>query len=191
MSPRGNPSDATRHGSAAVQPGDGWLTEDELDEVRDRVPQVYVQAVPVRLDHLGRISHVGLLLRAMADGSISRAVVSGRVHHRELVREALWRHLSDDLGPDAEPQLPPAPAPFTVAEYFPEPERTGFTDPRQHAVALVYLVAVTGECEPAADALDFSWIRVGELDAASVTAEMASGHHRLIRMALAHAGVAR
>ncbi len=182
-------SDAAMHDRDVVDPDSSWLSEDDLANVRDRVPQVYVQAVPVRLDHLGRASHVGLLLRAMPDGTISRAIVSGRVHHRELVREALWRHLCKDLGPEADPQLPVAPAPFTVAEYFPEPDRTGFHDPRQHAVALVYLVPVTGECEPSADALDFSWIRVAELGDANVTAEMASGHHRLILMALAHAGV--
>lgn len=182
-------SDAAMHDADVVQPDAAWLSEEELAHVRDRVPQVYVQAVPVRLDHLGRVSHVGLLLRAMPDGSISRAIVSGRVMHLELVREALWRHLCTDLGPDADPQLPTAPAPFTVAEYFPEAHRTGFHDPRQHAVALAYVVPVTGECAPSADALDFSWIRVGELGDDLITAEMASGHHRLIRMALAHAGI--
>ncbi len=167
-----------------------WLSEEELAHVRDRVPQVYVQAVPVRLDHLGQVSHVGVLLRAMPDGSISRAIVSGRVMHRERVREALWRHLCKDLGPDAEPLLPVAPAPFTVAEYFPDDgQRTGFSDPRQHAVALVFVVPVTGECEPSVDSLDFSWIRVAELSDDHVTAEMASGHHRLVRMGLAHAGI--
>ncbi len=176
--------------SDVVDSHPSWLSEDELARVRDRVPQVYVQAVPVRLDHLGRVSHVGLLLRAMPDGSVSRALVSGRVLHQELVREALWRHLAKDLGPDADPQLPSCPAPFTVAEYFPDPDRTGYHDPRQHAVALVYVVPVTGECAPAADALDFSWIRVAELAHDDVSAEMASGHDRLIRAALAHAGVA-
>lgn len=175
--------------SDVVDSHPSWLTEDELAEVRDRVPQVYVQAVPVRLDHLGRVTHVGLLLRPMPDGSVSRAIVSGRVLHRELVREALWRHLAKDLGPEAEPQLPPRPAPITIAEYFPDREVTGYHDPRQHAVALVYIVPVTGQCGPAADALDFSWIRVTELANDDVTAEMASGHDRLIRLALAHAGI--
>lgn len=183
-------SDAAMHDPDVVARDASWLSEDDLSHVRDRVPQVYVQAVPVRQDHLGRVTHVGLLLRAMPDGSISRAIVSGRVHHNELVREALWRHLCKDLGPEADPQLPAELAPFTVAEYFPDPGRTGFHDPRQHAVAMVYLVPVTGDCAPSADALDFSWIRVGELGGDLITAEMASGHERLIRMALAVAGIA-
>jgi ADP-ribose pyrophosphatase YjhB (NUDIX family) len=165
----------------------GWLSAAELGDVRDRVPMVYVEAVPVRLDHLGRVVRVGLLLRPLADGTLSRAVVSGRVLHGETVREALWRHLTKDLGPQSDPQLPPSPSPFTVAEYFPDPRRTGFHDPRQHAVALVYLVPVTGTCEPAKDALDFSWMTPEEVTSPLVVAEMSSGHDRLVRIALAHA----
>lgn len=165
----------------------GWLPAGELARVRGAVPMVYVQAVPVRLDHLGRITRVGLLLAAMPDGTISRALVSGRVLHQETVREALWRHLTKDLGPDSDPQLPASPTPFTVAEYFPDERRTGFHDPRQHAIALVYLVPVGGTCQPARDALEFTWMTVEEVTAPSVVAEMSHGHERLVRTALAFA----
>jgi ADP-ribose pyrophosphatase YjhB (NUDIX family) len=166
----------------------GWLEAGFLEEVRDAVPMVYVEAVPVRLDHLGRVEKVGLLLRAMPDASISRAIVSGRVQRGETVREALWRHLTKDLGAECDPQLPAAPAPFTIAEYFPDTMRTGFHDPRQHAVSLVFLVPIGGECAPAHDALDFSWMSVEEVTGMDVEAEMHGGHDRLVRMALAHAG---
>ncbi|MDP9405489.1 MAG: NUDIX hydrolase family protein [Actinomycetota bacterium] len=165
----------------------GWLSVGELGEVRDRVPLVYVEAVPVRLDHLGRIVRVGLLLRPVPDGTVSRAVVSGRVLLGETVREALWRHLNKDLGPQSDPQVPASPVPITVAEYFPDRRRTGFVDPRQHAVALAYLVPVTGTCEPAQDALEFSWMTPEEVTSSEVAAEMSSGHDRLVRIALAHA----
>lgn len=171
-----------------VETAPGWLAEGELEHVRDRVPMVYVEAVPVRVDHLGRVQRIGLLLRAMPDGSISRAIVSGRVLHGETVREALWRHLTKDLGPEADPQLPAAPSPFTIAEYFPDPERTGFHDPRQHAVSLAFLVPCTGECSPAEDALDFTWLSVEEAVDPPVAAEMTGGHERLVRLALGHAG---
>jgi ADP-ribose pyrophosphatase YjhB (NUDIX family) len=164
-----------------------WLSAEELDHVRERVPMVYVEAVPVRVDHLGRVTHVGLLLRAMPDGSISRAVVSGRVLWGETIREALWRHITKDLGPDSDPQLPASPIPFTVAEYFPDPTRTGFHDPRQHAVSLAYLVPVDGDCAPAQDALEFTWVSVAEAVSPHVIGEMTGGHDRLVRLALAHA----
>lgn len=147
---------------------------------------MYVDAVPVRLDHLGKVEKVGLLLRAMPDGTISRAVVSGRVLYGETVREALWRHLTKDLGPEADPLLPASPAPFTVAEYFPDPKRTGFHDPRQHAVSLAYVVPVNGECQPNHDALEFSWLAVDEVLNPLVCDEMTGGHDRLVRLALAH-----
>jgi hypothetical protein len=164
----------------------GWLDAADLDAIRDRVPFVYVEAVPVRLDHLGRVTHVGLLLRVRPDGTISRALVSGRGLHVETVREALWRHLTKDLGPDADPQVPASPVPFTVAEYFPDPRRTGFHDPRQHAVALCYIVPVEGDCAPAQDALEFSWLPVAEALTPAVAAEMSGGHDRLVRLAAAH-----
>ena len=168
----------------------GWLRPEELDEVRERVPIVYVEAVPVRVDHLGAVERVGLLLRHRPDGSFSRAIVSGRVLYGETIREALWRHLSKDLGPEALPQLPVHPSPLTVAEYFPDDgRRTGFTDPRQHAVSLAYIVPVEGECAPAADTLDLSWLTPDEALMPTVTADMSGGQDKLIRLALAHAGI--
>lgn len=172
-----------------VETATGWLTEQELANVRERVPMVYVDAVPVRVDHLGRVTKIGLLLRAMPDGSISRAVVSGRVLWGETIREALWRHLTKDLGNDCDPHLPVSPQPFTVVEYFPDPKRTGYHDPRQHKVALGFIVPIEGQPEPQGDALDFGWVTPEEAVSADVVREMSLGHDRVVRMALGHAGV--
>jgi hypothetical protein len=165
-----------------------WLPEDELTYVRERVPSVYVEAIPARMTHLGEVEKIGLLLRPRPDGTLSRAIVSGRVLYGETVRESLWRHLTKDLGPDAEPALPAAVAPFTIAEYFPTPERTGFSDIRQHAVSLVFIVPVTGECAPSQDALEFTWLSVADAVSPEVAAEMSGGQDKLIRRALAHVG---
>lgn len=165
-----------------------WLSEDELNTARSRLPIVYVDAVPVRTDDLGIISHVGLLLRATADGSVNRSIVSGRVLYGERVRDALLRHLEKDLGPLALPQIPPSPQPFTVVEYFPNPDITGFHDPRQHAVSLAYIVPVEGDCEPSQDALDLAWLTPEEVTSVTVAAELSPAHERLIRHAIAHCG---
>ena len=168
----------------------GWLRPEDLSEVRERVPIVYVEAVPVRVNHLGMVDGVGLLLRQRPDGSISRAIVSGRVLYGETVREALWRNLSKDLGPESMPQLPTNPSPFTIAEYFPDDgRRTGYTDPRQHAISLAYLVPVEGECAPAQDTLDLAWLSPADALTPEVAAEMSGGQDRLVRLAMAHAGV--
>lgn len=167
----------------------GWLHTDDLDTVRERVPMVYVDAVPVRVDGAGNVTHVGLLLRMMADGSVNRCVVSGRVLYGERVRDALIRHLEKDLGPMALPRLPPSPAPFTVAEYFPDPSVTGFHDPRQHAVSLVFVVPCDGDCQASQDSLDITWVTPTEALSPGVHDEMAGGHGRLVRLALAHSGL--
>jgi ADP-ribose pyrophosphatase YjhB (NUDIX family) len=131
---------------------------------------------------------VGLLLRQAADGSLSRMVVSGRVMFGERLRDALLRHLEKDLGPVALPQIPPNPAPFTVVEYFPDPDVSGFHDPRHHAVSLAYVVPVAGDCQPTQEALDLVWFTPAEAVSERVRREMTGGHDRLLRLALAHVG---
>ena len=132
--------------SATTQTSTAWLSDDDLELVRANVPIVYVDAVPVRVDSLGNVTEVGMLLRVAADGTISRMVVTGRVLFNERVREALMRHCEKDLGPMAFPRVPANPTPFTIVEYFPDPDRSGFYDPRHHAVSLAYVVPVEGEC---------------------------------------------
>jgi ADP-ribose pyrophosphatase YjhB (NUDIX family) len=172
-----------------TQTSTGWLSPEDLELVRAHVPVVYVDAVPVRVDPLGNVNKVGMLLRVAADGTISRMVVTGRVLFGERIREALMRHCEKDLGPFALPRVPADPSPFTVVEYFPNPDRSGFYDPRQHAVSLAYVVPVEGECEPTQQALDLHWFTPEEAVSSEVIMQMTGGHDRLIRLALAHVGV--
>ncbi len=172
-----------------TQPQGGWLTPEAIKEARDQVPLVYLDAIPVRVDESGLIRRVGLLLRATPDGVLTRMFVSGRVHRGERIRDALMRHLEKDLGPMALPRIPVAPQPFTVAEYFPDPGVTGFHDPRQHAVSLAFIVPVFGDCEPSQQALDLAWLTPAEAVSPDVLVELVGGRDRLLRMALAHAGV--
>jgi ADP-ribose pyrophosphatase YjhB (NUDIX family) len=167
----------------------GWLSREEMDSARERLPIVYVDAVPVRVDEQGVVSAVGLLLRMGEDGQVKRALVSGRVLYHERVRSALLRHLEKDLGPLALPRIPPAPQPFTIAEYFPTPGVTPFHDARQHAVSLAYVVPVEGDCAPQQDALEFTWFSPDEVREPTVLAELANGQSALLLQALAHLAV--
>jgi hypothetical protein len=170
-------------------PSSGWLSEEELAEVRRRLPLLYVEAVPVRVDGLGVVTSVGVLLRANPAGEITRTLVSGRVMWGETLRDALFRHLEKDLGPMAFPLLPPSPVPFHVAEYFPIPGLSAYLDERQHAVALAFVVPVTGTCEPRQDALELTWMTPAEASSPTVHAEMEGGRGTLLRAALASVGV--
>ena len=135
------------------------------------------------------VTSVGLLLRVTGEGRIARALVSGRVLYHERVRSALLRHLEKDLGPLALPRVPPAPQPFTIAEYFPTPGVTPFHDPRQHAVSLAYVVPVEGDCAPQQDALELTWFTPLEARDPVVLAEFENGQSTLLLQALNHLGV--
>ena len=167
----------------------GWLSTDDLEQARARMPILYVEAVPVRVDDSGEVTSIGLLLRIGPDGTVSRTLVSGRVLHHERVRDALLRHLEKDLGPVALPRVPASLQPFTVAEYFPTQGITPFHDPRQHAVSLAYVVPVEGDCAPQQDALELTWFSPIEARDPVVLAEFENGQSTLLLQALAHLGV--
>jgi ADP-ribose pyrophosphatase YjhB (NUDIX family) len=174
--------------SEVIETTPGWLSTGELESARAQMPILYVEAVPVRVDESGEVTRIGLLLRIASDGTVSRALVSGRVLLRERVRDALLRHLEKDLGPMALPRIPPSLQPFTVAEYFPTEGVTPYHDPRQHAVSLVYIIPVAGDCRPRQDALDLVWFSPQEAASPLVQEEMIGGQGILLKQALAHAG---
>jgi ADP-ribose pyrophosphatase YjhB (NUDIX family) len=165
-----------------------WLAPEELEAARERLPILYIDAIPVRVDVHGQVTSVGLLLRVTEQGEITRALVSGRVLYQERIRSALLRHLEKDLGPLALPRVPVSLQPFTIAEYFPTPGITPFHDPRQHAVSLAYLVAVEGDCAPQQDALELTWFTPAEAREESLWAEMSGGQGVLLQQGLAYAG---
>jgi ADP-ribose pyrophosphatase YjhB (NUDIX family) len=167
---------------------EGWLTDGQLSVARRQLPILYVDAVPVRVDESGDVISVGLLLRVTSSGMMTRALVSGRVNYHERVRDALLRHIEKDLGPMALPQIPATPQPFTVAEYFPTPGITAYHDPRQHAVALAYLVPVSGDCRPSQDALEIAWLTPEQACADEIQLEMQGGQGVLLRQAMAFVG---
>lgn len=169
----------------------GWLSEFELAEARRRLPMLYVEAIPVRTDGSGQVTEIGILLRSTPLGEMTRTIVSGRVRFGETIRDALFRHVENDLGPMAFPLLPPQPLPFTVAEYFPIPGVSAFQDDRQHAVSLAFVVPVTGTCEPRQDALEVTWFSPEAAASDAVAAEMESGRGTLVRQALAYLGLLR
>ena len=165
----------------------GWLSDRELHQVRSEMPILYVNVVPVRTNSAGEITEVGLLLRA-DEGIMSRALVAGRVLFHERLRDAIMRNLEKDLGLAAMPRVPISPTPFTVVEYFPTEGFGTFHDSRQHAIALAYVVAVDGDCEPSQNALDIVWLSPEEAASDEVAQAMAGGQHVLLRHALAYCG---
>ena len=68
---------------------------------------------------------------------------------------ATWRRTSaPSPSPACRSSRSRSPSPSTS----PTPSVTGFHDPRQHAISLAFVVAVDGDCAPAQDSLDLTWV---------------------------------
>ena len=167
----------------------GWLPSDEINRMRREIPIPYVVVVPVRTDDLGRVAQIGSLLRVTDDGGIERTLIAGRVLYHESLREAVARNVAKDLGDIALPQLPISLQPFTVAEFFPTPGLSEYYDPRQHAIALCYMVPIAGDCKPQDETLDVEWVDPKSDVMNTFVAQMVNGHGRIVRQALAWAGI--
>src|SRR5699024_599630 len=81
----------------AVDTHENWLDPEDLARARRQLPILYINAVPIRVDDLGSVTSVGLLLRSSAEGDINREVIAGRVLFHERIRDALHRHIEKDL----------------------------------------------------------------------------------------------
>lgn len=117
-----------------------------------------------------------------------RTLVGGRVMYGETLCVTFPRHREKELGQMPFPQLAPPP-PFLVAQYFPFPSPTRFSDDRQHAVALAYVVPVTGTCEPRQDALELTWMTPDKAASQRVADDLEGGRGALLRAGLASVGV--
>ena len=163
----------------------GWLGPADISRARRQLPIAYVEIVPIRTDDLGRVSRIGSLLHVSDDGSIERTLIAGRVLFHESIREAIARNVAKDLGDIALPMLPQSLQPFTVAEFFPTPGLSEYYDPRQHAIALCYVVPIAGDCKPQDETLDVEWVDPrGEMMETFIR-QMTNGHDRIVRQALA------
>ncbi|PST49521.1 DUF4916 domain-containing protein [Bifidobacterium callitrichos] len=167
----------------------GWLDPADINRARSQMPIAYVEIVPVRTDEFGRIAQIGSLLRVTEDGSIERAVISGRVLFHETLREAIARNVAKDLGDIALPVLPINLQPFTVAEFFPTPGLSEYFDPRQHAIALCYIVPIAGDCRPQDETLDVEWVNPHSEMLDKFLAQMTNGHDRIVRKAMEWASI--
>lgn len=166
----------------------GWLSTDELETARARMPILYVEAVPVRVDDSGQVISIGLLLRIGPDGTVSRTLVSGRVLHHERIRDALLRHLEKDLGPVALPRVPPpssrSPSPSTSPQWVSARTTIRASTPCPSPTSCPW----PHDCQPRQDALDLVWFSPQEAASQAVQSEMPGGHGVLLKQALGHVG---
>ena len=178
------------HGMGGSNPP-GWLAKDEIDGIRREVPIPYVIVVPVRTDDLGRIRQVGTLLCANDDNDVAlrRTLISGRILYHESIRETIARNISKDLGDLTLSFLPPTIQPFTVAQFFPTPGFADYYDPRQHAVALCYIIPIDGDVKPQDETLDVEWSDPADALKPEFLRQLAHGMDHILVQALSGSGM--
>ena len=163
------PEDFIHGGGSGHGNPPGWLGPSDINRARHQMPIAYV--------------------RVSEDGSIERTLITGRVLYHETLREAIARNVAKDLGDIALPLLPIGLQPFAVAEFFPTPGLSEYYDPRQHAIALCYVVPIAGDCKPQDETLDVEWVDPKSDVMDTFVAQMVNGHGRIVRQALAWAGI--
>ena len=142
----------TEHGDAR------WIPKAEYDLIQARVPILCVDLLPVNAAR----DAIGLIRRETPDDGEGWCLIGGAVVRNEPLLDAIARHVRSTLGDRFDFRLV-SQQPLTIIEYFAEPSRGEFHDPRKHAVALSYVAICQGEPSPAGEALEFRWFAREEI----------------------------
>ena len=139
-----------------------WLSDAEYCRVRETVPIVCVDIVPVQIES-DAVQRIGLILRDTPDQGRRWCLVGGRVMRDETIVEAAARHVRQTLGPNVRFHLEPDAQPVYVSQYFPTRRPVGVIDQRQHSVAMNYCIAMVGDVIAGGEAHEFRWFDVNRL----------------------------
>jgi ADP-ribose pyrophosphatase YjhB (NUDIX family) len=104
-------------------------------------------------------------------------MVGGGVHAGETLSEAIERHVRTTLGDDVHHDAIETAQPGAVGEYLPVMREGYGFDPSKHAIAVSYIVELSGRVEPRDEALDFSWFKATDIPPPE---EIGFGHHLVI-----------
>ncbi len=140
-----------------------WLSDADWKRVQDSVPVACVDVLPVQMGLGGGIARVGLIYRGTPHQGMRWCLVGGRLWRNELFSEAVGRQVRETLGAKVRFEIGTEAQPTYVAQYFTFLREAGLLDPRQHAVAMVFVVVMDGEITPAGEAAAFRWFDVASL----------------------------
>ena len=83
---------------------------------------------------------------------------------------------------------PPGWLPSDEINRMPTPGLSDYYDPRQHAIALCYVVPIAGDCKPQDETLDVEWVDPSGDMLDTFVGQMANGYGTIVRQALAWTG---
>jgi ADP-ribose pyrophosphatase YjhB (NUDIX family) len=156
-----------------VGAGDRWIPDEEYRMIRDRVPIVCVDLLPMTNESTPR---VGLISRQTYNHRQGWCLIGGAVLIDESLDNAVARHLKATLGISMS-IVPGTLRMIVVAEYFRQPWPESLYDPRKHAVALTHVGVCSGNPEPVGEASDFQWFSI---DSLPLPAEFGFGQDRVV-----------
>jgi ADP-ribose pyrophosphatase YjhB (NUDIX family) len=125
------------------------------------MPVTCIDVLPYRAS--GEGFEIGLIERRDTEGKVVWCLIGGGIHRRESLADSAARHIHATLGPDVGWEAPDYRHPGTIGEYVPERRSDMPHDPRKHAIALTYAIALDGEPSPRGEALDFRWFSPGAI----------------------------
>ena len=132
-------------------------------KAQQSLPICCVDILPVMRGADGTVEAVGLIYRDTPHEGRRWCLVGGRLFRDESFAEAITRQIHHTLGVGMKFELAKDLRPAHVAQYFTEKQDGLLHDPRQHAVSIIFAVAMEGIAEPCGEALDFRWYKLGEL----------------------------
>jgi ADP-ribose pyrophosphatase YjhB (NUDIX family) len=149
---------------------ENYLSPDDWAWATAHLPIPCADVVPVLINQIGVVSHVGLIYRESPFDGQRWCHIGGRVRLEETVRDAALRHLKATLARpdkkqfDAE-SVPEQPTSFF--EFFPEFREGYGLDPRKQAVSACYRVECPSDVtvRPEGEGSEFKWFGVENLPA--------------------------
>ena len=145
-----------------INDGSGWLSDADWAMVQKAVPIVCVDVLPTRTTRRGG-SEIGLIYRQTPHQGFRWCLVGGRLLRNEPLESAKLRQLRVTLGSDVVCVSNGQMQPIFVAEYFTQAKGGSPSDPRQHAIGLVFRADIRGSVTPMGEALEFRWFDVAHL----------------------------
>jgi len=127
------------------------------------MPIPCVDVLPVQVDQIGKIIKVGMIFRDTPHQGKRWCMVGGRMWRNESFVEAATRQLRETLGADVQFTMKPDAQPHYIAQYFTSTREVGYLDPRQHAVTMVFAVAISGAIKPGGEASGFEWFDLNKI----------------------------
>jgi len=141
-----------------------WLGDDDWRWVQETVPVACVDVLPVQMSGVGgAIARVGLIHRDTPHQGRRWCLVGGRLWRDESFAEAATRQIRETLGAGAQFHIDADAQPVYIAQYFTHEREVGLLDPRQHAVAMVFVVPIGGDIVAGGEACEFRWFGRNEL----------------------------